>query len=160
MLKFDYTFLWTFINLIILYIFLKKVLFNRIGDMLKKRSESIAAAIAAGDESRAEGETFKKQCQDKLATADKDSREILEEARQRSQAEYETVVADARREAQMILANARAEIERERAEMVSQLEDHIASLAIMAASKVVEANMDNEKNLNLVEKFLKDEGAA
>lgn len=160
MFSLDFTFLWTLFNLIVLYIFLKKVLFGRLGEFLKKRSDSIAAAISQGEEMRSEGKAFKKQCEEQITAAVAESREMLEDARRRAQSEYDNIVAEARNESAVILANGRAEIERERAEMIHALEDRIASLAILAASKVVETNLDNESNKKLVEKFINDEGVA
>ncbi len=160
MFNIDFTFLWTLINLLVLYFVLRKLLFGRIGAMMKKRSDSIAASIQQGEEARADGEAYKKQCQELIAKTDSERKTILDETRQRSQAEFDAIVSDAKREAAAILTNARAEIVRERNEMMAELEGRIATLAILAASRVVEANMDNEANVKLVEKFLKDEGAA
>lgn len=156
----EYTFIWTFVNLMALFLILRKILFKRVGDFMKNRSEGIASNIAQGEAAKAEGEAYRKQAKEALDNAAAERRTMLEEARKRSQNEYEAIIAEARSEAKHILESARQEIDRERKEMVSELEGKVASLAIMAATKVVETNMDTKANAALVDKFIKGEGAA
>jgi F-type H+-transporting ATPase subunit b len=52
---------------------------------------------------------------------------------------------------------ARELIERERAEAYRAAAEQVAALAICAASKVVSANMDSERNRALVDDFLRDQ---
>jgi F-type H+-transporting ATPase subunit b len=54
----------------------------------------------------------------------------------------------------------REEIEREREQMLKDIKGQVAGLALAAASKVIDANMDNERNRALVDKFIDEEGVA
>jgi len=43
---------------------------------------------------------------------------------------------------------------------MKELKNQVASIALSAASKIIEANMDTENNRILVNKFIDEEGAA
>jgi F-type H+-transporting ATPase subunit b len=44
--------------------------------------------------------------------------------------------------------------------MLKELRSQVAGLALAAASRVIEANMNTESNKNLVDKFIDEAGAA
>ena len=61
-------------------------------------------------------------------------------------------------EADEIVSAASETIENERRRVLQQAQSQIADLAIEAASKIVGANLDDEKNRKLVDEFLSEEG--
>lgn len=158
MFDIDFTFLWTAVNLAIIYFVVDKFLFKRLGGFMEKRSEAIAADIEKGRRLTEEGEAFRQSCEESLSGAAEKRREIIDEATRKAAREYDAILNEAKKEAARIKAEARAETERERGRMMEELRRDVADLAIAAASKVVEADMDSEKNRELVNRFL--EGAA
>lgn len=160
MFNIDFTFLWTAINLLIIYLVVNKFLFKGLGASMEKRSESIAADIENGKQLKEEGEAYKRRYEEMLDEAAEKRREIINEATQKAARESESILNDAKTEAARIIAEARAESVREREKALEQLRLEVASLAISAASKVIEENMDSEKNRELVSRFLSDGEAA
>lgn len=160
MLNVDFTFLWTGINLVVLYLFLKHFLFKRVGNYMDERSKKIEDSMREADEMIAEGAKLKSEQQSLLEAARDDRSYILLEARKKADAETDSIIDGAKHEGERLLANAREEIEREREKMMGELRGEVASLALKAASKVIEANMDSEKNRKLVDEFLDKEGVA
>jgi len=55
---------------------------------------------------------------------------------------------------------AKEEIEREKNEALKEIRNEVVSLALEAASKVLEANMDTEENRKLVNRFIDEQGVA
>jgi len=84
----------------------------------------------------------------------------LSNARSRAQEEYDAIISAAREEAEAIMMKAREELELERQQMISSVKNEVATLALAAASKVIQANMDTETNRALVNKFIDEAGAA
>jgi F-type H+-transporting ATPase subunit b len=160
MLDIDFTFAFTAINLIVLYLFLRKFLFRRVGDYMENRARLIAEDIQKGETLKAEGEDFRAEQERTLAAAAADCRALLRTSRDEAIKKGEEIITDARNEAARILAQAREEARRERERLVADLRTEVASLALAAATKVVEENMDNAKNRRLIEEFLDREGAA
>lgn len=160
MLSIDFTFLWTAINLLILYLFLKKFLFGRVGKYMEARAQQIAKDIEQGEALKAEGEESRQAYAAMLERAVDEKQQILAEARQTAERQGDEVLAAARTEAARIVEAAHSDAQRQQQQLMAGMRDEVASLALGAASKVVEANMDNEKNRQLVDEFLKREGVA
>lgn len=160
MFNFGPTFLWVIVNLIILYIILRKILFKPVTEFMENRSFSIKSDLESAAQSKAEAEQLKQKHMQKLLSAGDESEQILNTARQRAQKEYEDILNAAYREAEGIIAKAEKSIADKREEMFKELRNEIINLALIAASKVIEANMDTEINRALVDKFIEEEGAA
>jgi F-type H+-transporting ATPase subunit b len=63
-------------------------------------------------------------------------------------------VAQAREEAQRTIDQARTSIESEKRAAIAQLRGEMADLAVQAASALIDANLDDEKNRGLVDDLI------
>lgn len=160
MFNIDFTFIWTAVNLAVIYWVVRKFLFKRLGTHMDKRAAGIAADIENGQTLKAEGESYKQKYETLLQESAAQQQALMAEARKAAEAEYARIVSEAKQEAVRLKVEAREQIEHERAQMKRELSRDIVSLAIDAASRVLESNMDDEKNRTLVEHFLSEEGAA
>lgn len=148
------------LNLIFLYIVLRKLLFKPVTDFMENRRNSIKNSIEDAAKQRTEASEMKRSYEEQLKGAKAEGESIVNEAVQKAGREHDKLVAEARQEAESILARAREEIEHERAQMIKEVRGQVAGLALAAASKVMEANMDTESNRVLVNKFIDEAGAA
>ena len=160
MFNIDFTFVFALINLYVLYFFVKKFLFKRIGGFMEARSESIAADIEKGRELKAEGEAYRLQYEQMISEGAEEGKRIVAEARDRAEKEYAEILARAKKEAEWILSKAKEEGQIRQEKIAEGLKADVAKLSIIAASKIIEANMDNETNREMVKKFLDKEAAA
>lgn len=154
------TFVFVFINLLVLFFILKLILFKPVTKFMENRTNSIRQSLDHAQKATNEADALKAQYEDHLRQAGVDASKILSDARERAEREYATTLAAARTDAENMIVKAKEEIERERQQMKRDLKDQVASLALAAASKVLEANLDNESNKLIVEKFINEEGAA
>lgn len=148
------------LNLIILYVVLRKVLFKPVTQFMENRTNSIRDSIDNAEKMKSEAEDLKRSYQEQLRNAKAEGEKLIDEARAKADKEHDRLVAEARSEAENILERAREEIERERTQMLKEIRGQVAGLALAAASKVVEANMDTESNRTLVDRFIDEAGAA
>lgn len=148
------------LNLIVLYIVLRKILFKPVMEFMENRTRSIKDSIEAAEKQKAEAFEMKRSYEDQLRGAKAEGERLLDEARIRAGNEHEKLVAQAQQEAEAILARARDEIENEREQMLKEIRGQVAGLALAAATRVIEANMNTESNRVLVDKFIDEAGAA
>lgn len=161
MLQFnEITFIFTAINLLVLYFALKKILFKPVTKIMEDRANLIKSSLEEAENSKAKAAEIKKSYEDQVRSAKDEVDRILNEGRAKASKEYEAAVASAKKDAEAILVKARQEIERERQQMIKEIKGQVASLALTAASKVIEANMDSPGNRALVDKFIDEAGAA
>lgn len=159
MLDFDiWTILFSVINILVLFFFLKKFLFGRVGAMLEKRAQMVQADLDQAKQSAAEADQLKSDYEQTLSNAKLEARQILSTAEQNARAQSSEITAQAQEQAEAILNEAQREIERERRRTLDGVQGEIADLALAAAAKLVEKQIDDETNRELVNAFLSEEG--
>ena len=160
LLNFTPTFFWVAVNLVVLYLILRKLLFKPVTSFMENRIQQIKDSIDNAEKSKSEAAELKKRYEDLIKAAKLEADRILEEARTKAGKEYDNILSTAKTDAEGVISRARDEIEREKVQMFKDIKSHVAGLALSVASKVIEVNMDTEKNRILAEKFINEEGAA
>jgi len=155
-----FRFIFVFINFMILYFFMRKFLFKPVTQFMENRTNMIKDSLDNAEKSKTEASQLKLQYDEKLKSAKDEADKIINDAIAKANKEHEEILNNARKDAEAILAKGREEIERERSQMIKEVKSQVTGLALAVASKVVEANMDNENNRKLAEKFIDEAGAA
>jgi F-type H+-transporting ATPase subunit b len=155
-----FKFLIVAVNLLILYLVLKKLLFKPVTAFMEKRTNSIKDSIDNAEKLKIEAYELKKKYEDQLRGSKDEVERILNEATIRANKEHDSIVDAAELKAASIIENANKEIERNKKNVLKDIKNQVSSLALAAATKVIEANMDNATNRALVDKFIDEEGAA
>lgn len=158
MLNFDFLdIFWAVLNILILFVLLRIFLFKPINKMLDDRTQSIKKDIDDAERARKEAEELRQQYADSISNAKEEAEEIRKEAHEKAESERAAIIRKSHEEADEIVSAASETIENERKRVIQQAHTQIADLAIEAASKVVGANLDDEKNRRLVDEFLAEE---
>ena len=82
----------------------------------------------------------------------------MADAQNRAQRAYEAKLADAETDAKKVRSEAEAQIAAERDAMLRCARNEVASLALLAASKVAQASLDRDGDRALVDAFLSEVG--
>ncbi len=159
LVKLDWQFVFTIINILTLYVLMKKFLFKPVTAFMQRRTESIKAEIDEAKNKIREAEEYKGKYKELLAVAHIKAEEVLQDANVRAMAEYEQIILEARKEAEVIIVRANELIQNEKRKVLKNVKDEISSLAFAVASKIIRKNMDNELNRKIIEDFFNEEGA-
>ncbi|MDE5936166.1 MAG: F0F1 ATP synthase subunit B [Ruminococcus sp.] len=160
MLNFEFwSIFWAVLNILILFILLRIFLFKPINKMLDDRTQSIQKDINDAEHAKREAEELRQQYENSISEAKEEAGKILREAHDYAEAERAEIIRKSHEEADEIVNSADETIENERRRVIQQAHAQIADLAIEAASKVVSANLDDEKNRKLVDDFLSEKEA-
>ena len=119
LLRIDWNVVFTIINLIVLYLGLRKFLIGPVTNVMEQRKQMIEGQIADANNLKAEAGDLKKQYEGMLAQAHEESAELLEKTRKSAQAEYENRINAADAEAEKIIENAHKTVELERCRIFS-----------------------------------------
>ncbi len=160
MLRFDINLLFTIINLLILYILLRKFLFGRVNKILEARQKLVEDQLGAAAQEQEKAEALKAEYEASLAAAKQTSAQLLAEAQEKAKAEYGRIVQSADDEAARTMAEAQRKIETERENALRSLEGEISGLAFDAAARVLGEQASPERDLKLYDQFLKEAGDA
>ena len=159
MLTFNSGLLWTFVNLIVFFLILKKLLFQPVMGMIEKREQMISGQIEDAEQKNTQAGLLKEKYEAELKNANQEAAMIVKTAKERGKEEYEKILRDAGAEASKIIADASKTIETEREKAVQGIQTEIAQVAIAAASKVIQENVDQASNEKILDDFLREAGA-
>ncbi|HXH63892.1 MAG TPA: F0F1 ATP synthase subunit B [Mariprofundaceae bacterium] len=147
----DLTFVGQIVVFVALVIFLAKTLYGPLNNLMETRAKRIAdglAAAEAGEEAKAEAEA---QIAEALKIAKAKAQEIVAAAEKRAAEIHEEAVNKARGEADQIVAGAREEINAEVGRARQALRQEVAGIAILAAERVIESELDASRHGKLIE---------
>lgn len=155
-----YKFIEAALTMIILYVVLRKVLFKPVTKFMDNRSKAIQNDIDDANAAKKDAYQLKAAYDEQLRAAMVEGERIVKEAVLKANAEQDRIIEEARGEAEALLENARSKAEQEHDQMLRDIRSQVAGLALAAASKVLEANMDTERNNALVDRFIDEAGVA
>jgi F-type H+-transporting ATPase subunit b len=146
--------IWGIISFVALFGLLYKFAWPGLKKSLEGRTAHIRAELDAAESEKAEASQILAEYQAQLADAKNESARIIEEARQTADA----LKRDQEQRLQSELAEMRqkavADIEAAKAQAIADLRGEVATLAIAAAERVVERNLDRDTNVALVEAYI------
>jgi len=158
MFNFGPTFIWTMLNLIVMYVVLKKLLFKPVMKIMEDRENNIKRKIDDAEQLQSDAKDYKNKYKEQLDNAKRDGEDIVKNARDMAKRECEQMIEETKREADKIIEKAKLEIDKERESMISEIRAQVVDLSILAASKLMEVNLNNETNRQVVKNFLDKEG--
>lgn len=160
MLTLNWNIIWTFVDLIVLYVLMKKFLFARVQKVLDQRQEMIQGQMDHAKEQEALANQNLQQAQETVENATKEAREkaqrILEAASKKEKEQLQASEEEAKR----ILISSRKQAEQERKKLLADTQDEMVTIAMLAARKAVGNNINEEKEKALFDYLLKKVGEA
>lgn len=154
MLSLDWDIVWTIVNLLILFLLLKHFLFKPITKMMESRTADIENNLKDAEDQKQKAAELTAQYEEKLQGAHAEAAQIVSEAKQRGQKEYDAILKSAAQDAQKEQERSRADLEREREEMLRGVQENVTELVLLTASKLSQKELDQESDRKLVDAFL------
>ena len=148
------------INTIILFWALTKILFKPVLNIIDAREEGIKNDIATGEKAKNEGLALKEQYEQKLLVSKNEGQEIIKQATLRAEEKSAEIISTAKEEASTIKERASKDIAQEKEKAMNELRTEISAMAILAASKVIEKDIDQSKHEEMINKFIEEVGEA
>ena len=158
MLNLDWNIVWTIVNILVLFLLLKHFLFKPITEMMESRTAEIENNLKDAEDQKQKASELTAQYEEKLQGAHAEAAQIVSEARQRGQREYDAILKTAGQDAQKEQERARADMEREREEMLRGVQENVTELVLLTASKLSQKELDEESDRKLVDSFLSEAG--
>lgn len=154
MLRLDWNILFNIINLIILYLLMKRFLFKPVNAILEKRQQAADAQFAEADRQKAEAKESQKHYDALVQGAEDEKKRIVADARQEASAEYGRIVSEAKDKADGIVEKAKADAENEKAAAMQQADAAVRDMVVTAAARMVAMKDAKESDRALYDKFL------
>lgn len=151
-----WTMLFAWANLLILYLFLKKLLFKPLKNMIDSRQKEIDDAYDSADEKNREAENLRLTYEKRLSDATRESEEIVRTATRRAELESEEILKEAGREADRIIERAEERIELERRAALEEIKNEVSTIALEVAAAVIERDVTPEEHEAFIDEFISE----
>ena len=153
-----FTMLFAWANLLILYFFLKKLLFKPVKNMIDSRQKEIDDMYSDAERSQSDAALMKSEYEAKLEAANEESEEILKKAVRRAQLREEEILADANKKATRVLERAEEQVELEKRRAINEVKDEVSEMAISIATAVIERDIKADEHKELIDEFISHMG--
>jgi F-type H+-transporting ATPase subunit b len=144
MLEFSVTFLFTFINIGILFFILRRILFKPVSKFMAERSQKIQDAIEQAEKDKNQAKLLLDQYEEQLKNAHIEAEAIVGAARTAAQEQAAAILADGKAAAERLLAAARKQVEAEQRAASDRFLAEAAALVISAAGRLLRREITGE----------------
>lgn len=142
----------------LIILFAKHFFWDKIIALIEKRQALIQENIDSSVAIKAEAIDLKSQYDEKMKHAGQDAHQIIETARSSANEQKQEILAQAENEANRLKEKAQEDIERDRLKAEAQLKNAISDVAIEAAKKLVNKEMDDQTQRQFVDDFIAEVG--
>lgn len=148
--------LWTVVTFVFLLLILKKLAWKPILNSLSEREKFIKDSLEKADVAQKEAQKLIADNKASMAKAEEEAQKIVEQGREYAEKLKSQILDDSKLQAKKMIEDASAEIQRKNQESFDKLKDQIADIAVQAAEKIIRENLDKDKQVKLVNKYLAD----
>jgi F-type H+-transporting ATPase subunit b len=145
---------WGVVSFVVLFGVLAKYAFPAVNKAMQARTEKIRNNLDEAQKVRDEAETILSDYQRQLADARSEANRIIEEARQAAEQLRQDMVRRADEEVAELRQRNAEDLRAAQERAISQLQSQVRNLALELAEKVVGANLDRDRNLQLVDQYI------
>ena len=145
---------WTVLIFLAVLFILSRAAYPKILGAVEARERHIRELLEAAARDREEAESLLEEQRRERDAVRAQVQQLLAEGRSGAEKMREEILAEARREQQELLERSRREIDREMERSIAELRLQVVDLAIAAAGKLVQRNLNDDDNRRLVREFV------
>ncbi len=158
MLTLNMGLVYTVINLLVLYILMKKFLFKPVNNILEQRRAAIEEEMNQAQTLKEEAMQLKESYEADTKGAKEASAGIIREARQKADQEASVILSQARKEADKIRTDTEERLKQEREKTMRGLQKDVADLAVEAAEQILSGGSRQREDEAFYDMFLRNAG--
>jgi F-type H+-transporting ATPase subunit b len=143
----------------ILFALMYKFAYPAVAKGMQARTDRIRENLDDAERVKTEANTILEEYQRQLADARNEANRIIEEARQTADQLRRDLMQRAEAEVNELKQRTQDDITAARDRTMGELREQVATLAIELAEKVVEANLDRDTNVALIERYIEQVGS-
>lgn len=152
--------IWGSISFLALLFLMSKFAYPVMKKTMDARSEKIRGDLDDADRVKTEAATLLEEYKGQLADARNESSRIIEEARQTADQLRRDLMQRAEAEVAELRQRTRDDIAAAQERAMTDLQARVGTMAIDLAEKVVEANLDRDANLRLIDSYITQVGSS
>ena len=158
MLTLNLNLLYTVVNVLILFLLLRKFLYKPVMNIIAQRQKQVDDALAAAETSKKEAATALNTAQDKLRNVDAEAAARRTAYEEQAETAKQQLLAEAQKQADAIVAEGKAAAEAERQHKLREADAQTTALAREMCEKLLARNLTQQDDARLLDDLLQKAG--
>ncbi len=158
LIEFNWTMLFIWLTVLVLYLILKRFFFEKIHNFMEARANQVKESFENADRVNVMAEEKLQAYNHKLAEIEAEGQNIIREARKKADMQAKQILEDANKKANEMIRQAEEEIEKKQLQAIVEMKSQIAELAMLAAEKVLEQQLNVYGQDALVDQIIEEVG--
>ena len=146
------------INLLILFLMLKKFLFKPVQKIMAARHAQVDQLYEDADKRLQSATQMKQEYEQRLSNARDEADTLVKNATVTAQKRGDQLMSEAQQQASRLKQKAEEEIEQQKKQMLNEVRQDISELAVDIASKVIEREINKGDYDAFVDEFIRNVG--
>lgn len=144
----------TIINFIILFFLLKHFFWDKLKTCITERQELLNKQVAVTEKNLAQAEAYRIENENILKTASAEGKKIVELKKKQADKVYSETMEEVKTDSAIMKERALMEIEREKEKAQHELKKECMDLAVSLSKKVLDENLDDEKQSEILDSLI------
>ena len=144
------------VNIVILYIVFRLLLYKPVAKFMKSRQERFAKEREELDAEKAEADAIRAQGDEILHKARSDAETQVAQIMAQADKDAKSIREEAQKQACVIIENAKQEAQEEKRRQLEAMHDQVMELSVALASRILEREIKPEDHQKLMEEFLSE----
>ena len=145
-------------NLLILFLMLKKFLYQPVKKVLADRQAAIDSRYDEADKAKSEALQSKAEWEERMAAADEEAAGIISSAVESANRQSSAILGETKEKADRMISRARAEADAERRKAEDDIRDRVADVSAAIAGKLLEREITADDHSDLIDSFISEIG--
>jgi len=141
------------LNIVILYVILRFLVYKPVKKMLAARTEKLEAEKAEARRTLEEAETVKAEYTALVSESEIKAADVIRQSEREANKRAEAIITEAQTEAKKIISGAEEKISAMKEEAYKDMRDEVVDLSVTIASKLIERNINTEDNKRIADTF-------
>lgn len=158
LIEFNWNLLFSMITVLVLYLILKHFFFEKVHDFMINREQSVQKTLNDADKKSKNADKRLVEYNSKIGGLEEDGRKIIGDAKKRANEVSEKIILEANSSAKSIVSKAEIEARHRKDDTEKEMRNEIAQLAVLAAEKIIERELDDAKHNDIIDGIIEKAG--
>ena len=146
------------LNLLILFLILKKFMYKPVKKTLAERQKLIDERFENAQKAQSDADSAKREYESKLANADSEAADIIKAARAKAERKSEKIVSSAKSKADEILRQAQTDAELEKKKAEADIKNEITEVSSLLTEKLLGREINSADHRDFINSFIEKIG--
>ena len=143
------------INIVVLFILLRLILWKHVVRFLAKRAARVRSEMDDVEKQRNEAKALNEEYDKKIGDIEAQGRDMIRESREKANAESERIINETRERAKEIITEAEARIAEEKEQAIADARLEVTQLATDMAARILDREVSAADTKHVVDEFFK-----